>query len=137
MGLYLVVFDESEELDGVDVGHYADFEAFRVTVLDRLERNMRGARFPILMLHSDCDGQWTPQESSALLIELEEIAARFRELPPTKLNSDWQRSVAKTFGVELRTLYDCFFDVDGEPLLQRLISLARLSSGRQLPILFQ
>jgi len=37
----------------------------------------------------------------------------------------------------MNTLYDCFFDIDGEPLLERLINLTRLSQRRSLPILFQ
>jgi hypothetical protein len=34
-------------------------------------------------------------------------------------------------------LLETFFDVDGEPLLDRLIGLCRVASSRNLPILFQ
>jgi hypothetical protein len=137
MGLYLAVFDDGDELDGVEVGAYADFSAFRNTVIKRLEGGAAGSQFPTLILHADCDGQWTPSEAAALEKELELISAKFRELPPIQFNAGWQKQMAKTFGISVSNLYDCFFDVDGEPLLERLIGLARLSQMRNLPILFQ
>lgn len=137
MGLYLAVFDDGNELDGVEMGTYADFSAFRDAVVNNLEGRAAGSRFPTLILHSDCDGQWSPDKAAALEKELEEIGARFRELPPILLNADWQKQTAKTFGIQPRNLYDCFFDVDGEPLLERLIGLAKLSQAKNLPILFQ
>lgn len=137
MGLYLTVFDDEDELDGVEVGTYADFDVLREAVVNNLEGRAAGSRFSTLILHSDCDGQWSPSEAMALEKELREISSRFRELPPIPLNSDWQQQIAKIFGIELRSLYDCFFDVDGEPLLERLIGLALLSQAKNLPILFQ
>jgi hypothetical protein len=68
---------------------------------------------------------------------LEEIAVGFEELPPIEFAPGWQKNVAKARGIKPRNLYECFFDPAGKPLLERLISLARLSSERQLPILFQ
>ena len=38
MGLYLCVFDEDEELEGVEVGSYSDFEFFRSSVTELLEQ---------------------------------------------------------------------------------------------------
>lgn len=137
MGLYLVIFDGRKEIGGVEVGHYSDFAEFRNTVLDRLEPNGRGTRFPALMLHSDSRGQWTPDDCTKLAAELEQIAAGFKELPPIEFAPGWQKNVAKARGIKPRNLYECFFDPAGKPLLERLISLARLGSERQLPILFQ
>jgi len=137
MGLYLAVFNNDQELDGVDLGSYADFSAFRNSVIDNLEDGVAGYRCPTLILHSDCDGRWTPDEAAKLEKELEAVAARFRELPPRQFSANWQKEVARTFGILPRSLYDCFFDVDGEPLVERLGSLARLSRERKLPILFQ
>ena len=137
MGLYLAVFDDATELDGVEVGTYADFSAFRNAVVQTLEGGTAGAQFPTLILHSDCDGQWSPSEAAALEKELEIISTRFRELPPTALSSEWQKQAAKTFGNQPQNLYDCFFDVDGESLLERLIGLTKLSQVKNLPILFQ
>ncbi len=137
MGLYLVILDEDEELDGVQVGSYSDFGTFRDAVAERLERGVQGSRYPTLMLHSDCDGEWTPSEAACLEKELEEISAAFRKLPPVVLTSEWQEQVAEECDLQLTSLYDCFFDVNGDPLLERLAELARLSQRKNLPILFQ
>ncbi|WP_434712890.1 immunity 70 family protein [Rhizobium sp. YTUHZ045] len=137
MGLYLCIFDGEDEVDGVEVGSYADFGTFRTAVATHVEGGVEGSRCPILMLHSDCDGQWSPEEAVALRAELAEIIRKFAELPPEPLGSDWKFKVAKMFGLRPANLDDCFFDVDGEPLLDRLIGLARLSVERNLPILFQ
>lgn len=124
-----------EELDGVEVGGYADFSAFRDAVVSNLEGGEPGSQFPTLILHSDCDGQWTPSEAAALERELETIGARFRGLPPVHLNSDWQKQAPKTFGIQINNLNDCFFDVDGEPLVERLIGLTRLSQAKNLSVM--
>jgi hypothetical protein len=137
MGLYLAIFDGENELDGVEVGAYADFGTLRNTVVKELESGDAGARFPTLILHSDCDGQWTPLEAVALGEELQTISTLFRKLPPIVLKSAWQIQTAKTFCLSIESLYDCFFDVDGESLLARLASLAELSHTKKLPILFQ
>jgi hypothetical protein len=95
MGLYLMLTDGQGELSGIEVGHNSDFALFRNTVLEKLEPNGRGTRFPTLMLHSDCSGEWIPSESRKLAAELEEIAARFKELPPWSLfqvgRRTWQK----------------------------------------------
>ena len=135
MGLYLVIFDEREELGGIEV-HYSHFASLRNAVLEKLEPNGCGSRFPTLMLHSDSRGESIPSESRKLAAELEEIATRFKELPP-ELTDGYQKHVTKARGVEPRNLYECFFDPLGGPLLEQLISLARLSSERNLPILFR
>lgn len=137
MGLYLAVFDEGEELDGVEVGSYDDFAFFRDAVISNVEGGTAGSRCPTLVLHSDCDGEWSPDEAALLETELEEIASEFASLPPVSLGEGWKPDVAKKFGIRPASLVDCFFDVDGEPLLERLIGLAKLSQERNLPILFQ
>lgn len=71
MGLYLVIFDGRKEIDGLKWAHYSDFAEFRNTVLDRLEPNGRGTRFPTLMLHSDSRRQWTPDDCTKLAAELD------------------------------------------------------------------
>ena len=137
MGLYLCVFEEDEELDGVDIGSYSDFGFFRDVVTNQLEAGTPGANYPTLILHSDSDGEWSAQECAALQQELESIADAFRQLPPTEFNSDWQRAVAKSLGLQPGNLYESFIDVDGEPLLERLLGLCRLAQERGQPILFQ
>lgn len=137
MGLYLCVFDGDVELDGVEVGRYADFDTLRTTIATLLEDGRHGSRYPVLQMHEDSDGQWSPEESETLAAELREISARLRELPPRPLPSEWQEEVAKSVGLEPANLYECFIDVDGEPLLERLIGLCRLAQERSLPIVFQ
>lgn len=136
MGLYLTIFDDDDELDGLEVGHYSDFASFRDTVVSSLEGGIAGSRFPTLILHSDCDGEWTPAEAAMLQLELEQIDQELATLPVINLDG-WKAEVARTFGIKPANLRDCFFDIDGEPLVERLIGLARLSQARGLPILFQ
>ena len=137
MGLYLAIFDGDDELEGVEVGSYADFAFFRDAVVSNVEGGTAGARCPTLILHSDCDGEWSPDEAASLEAELKEIARDFASLPSVSLGEGWKPEVAKMFGIRPANLADCFFDVDGEPLLERLIGLAKLSQERNLPILFQ
>jgi hypothetical protein len=137
MGRYLCVFDADEELEGVEVGSYGDYSIFTDCVTRELEGGKDGSRFPTLILHSDCDGEWSPRQAAALLKELTRIRDEFRRRPAVLIPADWQMWVVEEQGLRLDCLYDCFFDVDGCPLLERMIGLARLSVQRRLPILFQ
>ena len=137
MSLYLCIFDEDEELDGVDVGAYSDFGNFRDTIVRELERGSTGSRFPTFMLHADCDGQWNAGDCGKLENELETISAELKQRPPKEFFAEWQKNAAKQCGLCPKSLYDCFIDVDGEPLLERLLGLTSLAQRRGLPILFQ
>lgn len=139
MGLYLCIFDGDEEIDGVELGPYSEFDNFRDCVVRHLEGGTAGSKFPTLILHSDCDGEWSPAEVGELEKELTRISKEFRGLAPIPPNSEWKKVVVKSKnnGSRPSNLYDCFFDVDGEPLLERLIGLAKLSQAKNLPILFQ
>src|SRR5258705_4475112 len=108
MGLYLCIFDEDEELDGVEVGAYGDFGVLRDCVVRELEAGKAGSQFPTLILHSDCDGEWSSREAAELEKELETISEEFRRRPPIALTSDWQKQVVKEFGLRINSLYDCF-----------------------------
>jgi hypothetical protein len=140
MGLYLCVFDrggDDEELEGVDVGSYEDFGRLRSTVAQSLEPDGWATRFPVLMSHPDSDRQWSPQEAANLERELRTIAAELSRLPAQPMPPGWQSDVAREVGIEPASLRDCFFDVDGEPLLDRLIELARTAVEADAPIWFQ
>jgi hypothetical protein len=138
MGLYLCVFDDDTEIEGVEVGMYDDFAVFRQTVTDILEGGRGyGSRFPTLLIHPDSDGEWTVEECKLLRRELETIAMEFQQLPSIPFNSHWQNEVAKSVGLKPATLFDSFIDVDGEPLLERLIGLCDAAISRAQPILFQ
>lgn len=72
-----------------------------------------------------------------MLAELTQITEVMRQYPPVEFNSEWKKEVAKTFGLSPKTLLDCFFDIDGEPLVERLGQLAQVSISSGQPILFQ
>lgn len=137
MGLYLCVFDGEDELDGVSVGTYLDFDEFRRAVVLHLEGESAGSKYPTLLLHSDCDGEWAPEQCAQLQRELEDIAAGFAKLPFLGFRSDWQEKLAKQLGLRPRNLCESFIDIDGEPLIERLLLLCRLAQQRRQPILFQ
>ena len=138
MGLYLCVFDDDDnELDGVEVGSYADFNFFRDAVVATVENGSAGSVCPVLNTHSDNDGEWTNEEARHLLTELSQIAEVMRGYPRIEFNSEWKQEVAKTFALSPETLLDCFFDIDGEPLVERLGQLAQVSISNSQPILFQ
>ncbi|PHS18686.1 MAG: hypothetical protein COA78_01500 [Blastopirellula sp.] len=137
MGLYLCVFEKDEELEGVEVGSYSDFEFFRSSVTNYLEGGVVGNKFPILLSHPDSDGEWTADDCQRLKEELSEIADRFKQFPPIPFGAEWQQQVSDFFGLNLSSLYDSFIDVDGEPLLERLIQLCNVATEHDCPIIFQ
>jgi hypothetical protein len=137
MGLYLCIFDGNRELDGVEVGSYADFNFFRDAVVVAVEGGERGSMCPVLTTHHDSDGEWSPVEAKALLDELVLIESVLSRESPVEFNSVWKKGVAKMAGISPRCLLDCFFDVDGEPLIERLRELAETSVRSNCPILFQ
>lgn len=137
MGLYLAIFSGEKEIAGLEVGSYNDFGIFRDMVTSQLEEEKGGSKFPTLINHSDCDGEWSPDESRRLEKELIEIGNSFKSLPPIPLESGWKQEAAKLFGINPINLYECFFDVDGEPLIERMLHLARVSIDKNLLILFQ
>jgi hypothetical protein len=138
MGLYLCIFDDrDEELEGVEIGSYTDFDFLRNAVITTVENGVAGSVCPTLQNHADNDGEWTSEESKQLLVELEHIEAEMNKFPPVELNSEWKTQVAKLLGLTPKTLAECFFDVDGEPLFARLKKLAIVSIESGHSILFQ
>ena len=138
MGLYLCILDtEEEEIDGVEIGMYEDYGHFLETITRVLENGIKGSRFPLLTLHSDCDGEWTPEECKVLLPQLGEISEAMRREKFISYKADWQKNLASTLGLKALTLYDSFIDVDGEPLLERMEKLTKVAIDHNLPILFQ
>jgi Immunity protein 70 len=137
MGLYLCIFDGDEDIDGVEVGSYADFNAIRDYVVGELEGGKAGSEFPTFILHSDCDGEWLPVDCEKLHEELAKIISALKERPAIAFVSDWQKAVAKSIGLVPKTAYESFIDVDGEFLFERLQALVTNALKRRLPILFQ
>jgi hypothetical protein len=138
MGLYLCVFDEGgDEVEGVEVGSYADFNVFRDAVTATVEKGQTATLCPVLINHSDCDGAWTSEEAKALISELGQAERVMQDYPSVEFNSLWKKDVARAFGIHPATLADSFFDIDGEPLISRLKQLAQKSVEVGQPILFQ
>ena len=137
MGLYLCVFDDDDELDGVEVGSYSDFDFFRSSVTELLEGGVAGSRFHTLIIHSDSDGEWSLTECESLRQELMTIASEFQQLPGIQFRAEWQQQVGRSLGLKPASLYESFIDVDGELLLDRLIRLCDVATERAMPILFQ
>jgi hypothetical protein len=102
-----------------------------------MEGGIAGARFPVFILHSDCDGEWSAIACAALERELSEIAEVFSSLPVVPPKSEWQQFVLAQARITPTSLLECFTDVDGQPLLPRLIELSRLAQKSGRPILFQ
>lgn len=134
VGLYLCVFDDADEIDGMEVGSYQDFDDLRREIRDRLGGD---DRFPTLLRHSDCDGEWNPAECSMLETELKEIIVSLKGLPPQGVVGGWQRDVINALSLRPRSRLEELIDVDGEPLLERLLGLTQLAQREQRSILFQ
>jgi len=132
MGLCLCVFNEelSDEHAASEVGSYADFNAFRQAVARQLGRS----DFPVLLLHSDCDGEWTVEELPALIKELDVIAAAFARLPRALYVPSSNPAVSVPS--DARTLSECYVDVQGDKLVDALRHLARTGIEFHRPISF-
>ena len=137
MGLCLHVFgpaadddEEPEEIAECDVGHYSDFVCFR----DAIARHLVPEGFPILMEHSDCDGEWTLAEIPGLERELRWIGDAFRKLPPEEPEGAFEHTSEYRAGAD--SLYDCFHNVDGENLFEALLELCTIAQSHQRPITF-
>jgi hypothetical protein len=137
MGLCLYVLShdpgdeaEPEELAECDVGHYSDFGCLR----DTIARHLDASRFPALMEHSDCDGEWSVEELPVLEKELREIAARFMELPPEEPVDAFKHTAEERAGA--KSLYDCFHNVNVENLVESLLDLCQVARQHSRPITF-
>ncbi|HEX5998264.1 MAG TPA: Imm70 family immunity protein [Hyphomicrobiaceae bacterium] len=140
MGLVLCVYEDREngvDLDGFQVGSYSDFGAWRDFIAATLENGEWGSRFQTLMMHSDCDGEWSAEACVALKRELQAIGAEMERLPALPFPAGWQRQVADELGLVPRSARECFINVDGESLVDALSRLADLAIRRGKSIHFQ
>jgi hypothetical protein len=131
MSLYLTIFDGEEEITGWVFGHYSDFGYFR----DVISAKLQSDDYPVLMTHSDCDGEWDPLELPRLRAELQTIGERFRHLPPEQPQGAFEHT--EEYRRDARSLYDCFHNVDGENIFEALIALCGEGIHRQRSIVFQ
>lgn len=137
MGLYLTVFDGDDELDGVEVGSYSDYDTFIQCVIENVENGKKGSVCPVLTLHHDSDGEWSSQEANDLRSELVTIQSELKLVPPVNHDVDWVAQIMDEISLKPSSAYESFIDVDGELLVDRLMSLTELSVSKSLPILFQ
>jgi len=70
MSLYLCIFEGDQDIDGIDVGSYGDFNAIREHVVVTLEDGNIGSKYPTFALHSDSEGEWSVVDCVTLLKEL-------------------------------------------------------------------
>jgi hypothetical protein len=126
MSLYLCVFAGEQEMEGVEVGPYSDYNALREYIVRELEGGAPGSRFPSFILHSDCDGEWSVDECRKLHSELAGIGAAMKSLPPLAAAGSLPRNA-----------FESFVDVDGQCLIDRLINLVEVALQKGRPILFQ
>ena len=136
MGLCLFVFgppegdDDPTEIAECDIGHYSDFNYFREAV----SRHLDADRFPVLLEHSDCEGEWTLFELPTLERELKEIADAFQALPPEEPESAFEHTAE--YRENAKSLYDSFHNPSGENLLKAMLQLCAVAMTHRLPITF-
>lgn len=139
MGLNLCIIednDEDEEIAAVDVGRYEHFRYFRNCITDFLESGEQGSRFPVLINHDETDGEWSPDECLKLKLELQEIESEFLELIEME-SPEIREEPSSTSVPGPSVVFQSFTDVEGTPLIERMIWLCDVAIEHQLPILFQ
>ncbi len=138
MGLYLCVFDDEEnELDGLEMGTYSDYNYFLDVVTELVEQGEKGSVCPTLTLHHDSDGVWEPGECKLLKSELNVIETQFKKAPPQAFVTEWRADIAKEIGLNPKNLYENFIDVNGDFVVDRLKELCDLAIDKNYPICFQ
>jgi hypothetical protein len=138
MGLFLCILDRDPPFDGeeptelawCDIGAYSDFGAFR----DLVAKHLNESEYPLLMNHSDCDGEWSLEDISALERELRAIAKAFKKLPPEEPVGGLEH--AAKYRVGAKSLYDCIHVVGGENLIEALLDLCAKARKFNRPIFF-
>ena len=88
------------------------------------------------MMHSDCDGEWSPEDCVLLRQELETIREKMARLPVVPFPAQWQQQVVEEFGLTPQNALDCFINVDGENLVEAIARLADLAIKLGKPIDF-
>lgn len=134
MGLYLCIFDDDgEDVAACDVGHYSDFGAFRDMIAATIPDAI--VRYPLLMQHSDCDGEWAAEDLLSLKKELQEIGEDFKARPAVRIRGAFEHVAHCRDGAT--SLYQCFHTVDEENLFEALIDLCNRGIELKKPISFQ
>jgi hypothetical protein len=85
------------DMPGVEVGAYADFGRLRDYIVRKLEGGKFGSRFPDLMVHSDCDGEWSAEQGLLLRRDITDIIDSRKQRPSVPFSSGWQQSPSRQF----------------------------------------
>lgn len=112
MSLYLCIFIDTIEAQGLDMGSYSEFNAFRTKLLQVKAYSRTPYSLKTLLYHSDCEGEWTPKECKKLIFELNYVRDLFLHN-----SSENGRSILAT--------------------IESLLKLARFSIKHNSPIQFQ
>ncbi|MBN4072080.1 hypothetical protein JYT83_01530 [bacterium AH-315-F18] len=132
MSLYLTVFNTAgEEIDGWVFGRYSDFSC----LIGIIANNVDAKVFPILMTHSDCDGEWSSNELSGLRAELRQIKGELLKIEPRDLGDAFIHTAE--YRTNAKSLADCFHNVDGENIFDALTQLCEVAETHKCSILFQ
>ena len=138
MSLYLCAFSFNDEIEeeefGVEVGSYEYFGTFR----DYIRKNIKNGDNNLLLLkHSDCDGIVEPFESKKIINELKKIKKVLKKIQPEKNVIELRENIISQDINMYQSLYDCFTDVDGVNLIDRLMELFQYSAKNKLDVFFQ
>jgi hypothetical protein len=136
MSLYLCVMDTRSEYehDGVEVGPYSYFGEVRNLL--RVELSRVGLKAPLFLDHIDSFGEWPPGLLEALQLELTAIESTIGSRP-SRMISDSAWYVSWYAGSRPNTLREAVVDIEGDPLIPRLLLLVEVAKKHRLPILFQ
>jgi hypothetical protein len=131
MSLYLAVFDKDDhELSGFQVGTYHDYGRFIEIITEHIKKE----ECPLLINHHDSDGFWSTTECKDLLSELTLIREKLIHLPAQEINYDWAKDINYQIG---GNLHSSLQNVDGQPIIDALISLCELSIKNNAQVYFQ
>ncbi|MFG0251629.1 MAG: Imm70 family immunity protein [Phycisphaerales bacterium JB038] len=140
MSLCIALFEDDlvdQEIDGLEWGGCDDFEAFRARVADELLEGDWRRGFPVLLTVVDNSAGWPADHVADLAVELRAIAEAFDALPSELHDPEsWQASVLAQLGREPSSLREFFIDVDGQPVIDRLLELAEQAATLDRPLSF-
>ena len=131
MSLYLAVFDGELEIAGYAMGHYSDYDYF----IETIGAKCGAEKYPTLLEHSDCDGEWSTDRISQLQSEIAAIRECLKAEAPIAPHDVFEHTTGYRVGA--RSLYDCFHTVDGTNMLEALQALTETALRIRQPILFQ
>ena len=96
----IIVNINGENIDvsgGVRIGAAGWGHSLRFTIGKHLESGMWGLKYPLLQNHSDCEGDYTPEQSASLLAELLEIKEKLKKVKYPKYDVLLNSKIVETW----------------------------------------